>query len=475
MFRLNVLFSFIFLTVTFVAEGGYEVSKCGRNITCILNGTVLTVRGTGNMTVDSVDPGYWYRDCEEVIIEPGCTGFSEKMFRYCRMKIITIPETVTYVPGGAFHCCWRLEHVIYLGSSDPGKNSNAFTKCWDSDPDPHPVVCVNPNYTSTQFCGVSVTPRMSKCTIILGEASLMGVILLCYSSFSSIVMILLGFGFSRSKRQTPEAEFQFPKFAFAIWFVLALYCFICGIICVAVEMDEFIFVIPETLTILIVITFLIVSFFAPEILSTRNVFKSTEEVADRLTKARDSGIIFTISVEASHEVKETVTEYYDDVSYFGGQRRVERKSRTKEKTRQVRDYFGVERFPVPYCVDLTKPVVLPSYTPFVRIRETLTIEWCHDSESKIETERKRLESKIQSMYRNSFVVATPNFNVEGSFHYALLRNTDSFLSHFIHPAVAFPLAALGFGAHFAMIVAMFSPVVNYEVRKRASLTAPVDA
>lgn len=108
--------------------------ECGENVTWVLNGSLLTISGTGDMY--DYEPGqspfYYYRAyISKVVIELGVTSVGACAFDFCQnlksvtlpesiqnigsssfqftaLKEITIPNGVWRIGGGAFNCCTEL-------------------------------------------------------------------------------------------------------------------------------------------------------------------------------------------------------------------------------------------------------------------------------------------------------------------------------------------------------------------------------
>ena len=74
--------------------------KCGDNLTWTLNGTKLTITGTGPMYDNVSAP--WGTDVTEVIFDGTPTTIGYKAFAHCNIKSMTIPDSVTRIENSAF-------------------------------------------------------------------------------------------------------------------------------------------------------------------------------------------------------------------------------------------------------------------------------------------------------------------------------------------------------------------------------------
>ena len=84
--------------------------KCGINLSWQLEGTTLTISGTGDMEdygwILSKAP---WRNHAKLIKE---AIISKNAFRNCeKMESIIIADTVTNVGGAAFISCWNLKYI----------------------------------------------------------------------------------------------------------------------------------------------------------------------------------------------------------------------------------------------------------------------------------------------------------------------------------------------------------------------------
>ncbi len=94
--------------------------KCGDNLTWTLNGTKLTITGTGPMYENVSAP--WGTDVTEVVFDGTPTTIGYKAFAHCNIKSMTIPDSVTRIENSAFQYC-NIESVklsdslTYLGET----------------------------------------------------------------------------------------------------------------------------------------------------------------------------------------------------------------------------------------------------------------------------------------------------------------------------------------------------------------------
>ena len=94
--------------------------KCGDSLTWTLNGTKLTITGTGPMYENVSAP--WGTDVTEVVFDGTPTTIGYKAFAHCNIKSMTIPDSVTRIENSAFQYC-NIESVrlsdslTYLGET----------------------------------------------------------------------------------------------------------------------------------------------------------------------------------------------------------------------------------------------------------------------------------------------------------------------------------------------------------------------
>ncbi len=104
--------------------------KCGENLNWYLDGTVLTISGTGSMTnytSSSVSP--WGKDITKVVIKDGVTGVGSRAFYYCEsLTSVTIPDSVTSIGYSAFYECSSLMSVT-IPDSVTSIGNYAFYGC----------------------------------------------------------------------------------------------------------------------------------------------------------------------------------------------------------------------------------------------------------------------------------------------------------------------------------------------------------
>jgi hypothetical protein len=109
-----------------------DTGTCGNGVTWTLNGTVLTVSGSGAMTPDAGNTyGYArYRDTiTSVVIGQGVTGIGESAFyQYPNLVSVTAASSVQNVGGLAFSACPKLAAVTFKGSGVQ-VNANGFSHC----------------------------------------------------------------------------------------------------------------------------------------------------------------------------------------------------------------------------------------------------------------------------------------------------------------------------------------------------------
>ena len=118
-FALALCFVLTLLPAAF-ADSAPTSGKCGDNLTWRLNGSVLTISGTGDMydydeRNDDTPPWYYYIDrITEVVIEQGVTAIGKDGF--CKLFSLTsvqLPGSLKSIGSSAFHDCWKLESIKF--------------------------------------------------------------------------------------------------------------------------------------------------------------------------------------------------------------------------------------------------------------------------------------------------------------------------------------------------------------------------
>ncbi|MBR4504267.1 MAG: leucine-rich repeat protein [Candidatus Methanomethylophilaceae archaeon] len=107
-------------------EASDEPQKCGDNLTWVLNGTKLTISGTGPMYSD-FHKAPWGTDVTEVVFVGTPTSIGDSAFRECNIKSITIPDSVTTIEDDAFS--YSALESIDFGNSLTYLGSYAFNGC----------------------------------------------------------------------------------------------------------------------------------------------------------------------------------------------------------------------------------------------------------------------------------------------------------------------------------------------------------
>ena len=97
--------------------------------TWTLEGTHLTVSGSGKMADYDDDPAPWGTSITSVTIEEGITAIGDRAFYNCKsLTTVTIPNSVTTVGTSAFRGCTHLAHVT-LSNTLPALSDGMFEKC----------------------------------------------------------------------------------------------------------------------------------------------------------------------------------------------------------------------------------------------------------------------------------------------------------------------------------------------------------
>lgn len=109
------------LMVVCVLPVSLTASAATKGITgdCIwsLDGTVLTIKGNGNMEDYDFITRPWDNTITEVIIEYGVTNIGNRAFDGCKvLKSVVIPNSITSIGDWAFKGCEELKSVIFPNS-----------------------------------------------------------------------------------------------------------------------------------------------------------------------------------------------------------------------------------------------------------------------------------------------------------------------------------------------------------------------
>ena len=100
---------------------------CGTNVVWYYDAdtNVLRISGNGAIRDCAYDEKPWENydtEIKTVIIEPGVTTIGQLAFCDCEsITDIVIPESVTYIGGGAINYCNKLQYIHYLGSEENWK------------------------------------------------------------------------------------------------------------------------------------------------------------------------------------------------------------------------------------------------------------------------------------------------------------------------------------------------------------------
>ncbi len=125
-----------FLPTISVANAA-TAGKCGDNLVWRLDGTVLTISGTGKMNdysydMDSFDYESvlpWGENITKVIIKDGVTSIGEGAFAFCmNLTSVTIPATVKSIGAEAFSGCMTLASIT-LPEGVVSIGEGAFGSC----------------------------------------------------------------------------------------------------------------------------------------------------------------------------------------------------------------------------------------------------------------------------------------------------------------------------------------------------------
>ena len=117
-----------FATLTASAATSGKVGNCEWS----LDGTVLTIRGNGDMDgyFRSGNEWPWYKkNITQVIVEEGVTEIGMSAFYMCEtLRSVTLPSTLLFIRGSAFEGCTSLESIT-IPESVTEIGSGAFMNC----------------------------------------------------------------------------------------------------------------------------------------------------------------------------------------------------------------------------------------------------------------------------------------------------------------------------------------------------------
>lgn len=116
------------------AEAEDLSGKIGSNCTWRLEGSRLTISGSGGLSGDFVNNEGKYvnneveQRTETLVIEDGISNIYQRFFRFDNLSTIIFPDSLTYIGFGAFSGCARLA-IVELPKNMQYINSNAFSGC----------------------------------------------------------------------------------------------------------------------------------------------------------------------------------------------------------------------------------------------------------------------------------------------------------------------------------------------------------
>ncbi len=109
----------------------YGENMCGDNVTWVLDGTKLTISGTGPMYDEFHGVNVWGDSATEVVVEKGVTYISGYAFAEMEdLKTATLADSVVTIGREAFRGCSRLTGVSF-GEGLETIEAKSFYKCFD--------------------------------------------------------------------------------------------------------------------------------------------------------------------------------------------------------------------------------------------------------------------------------------------------------------------------------------------------------
>ncbi len=142
--------------LAWMAADSKEQGICGENLTWKLQGTVLTISGSGDMEEygTRVSPPWYgsHLEITEVIVEEGVTKIGDNAFlRLENMTKVTLPKSLKEISLRAFASCYKLES-INLPEGLETIMEDAFRSCKALKEIVIPASVTNTHYTILDYC-----------------------------------------------------------------------------------------------------------------------------------------------------------------------------------------------------------------------------------------------------------------------------------------------------------------------------------
>jgi len=168
---------------------------CGKGSSFTVPGNCSAIAGNAFSTCDVLT---------SVTISEGVTSIEANAFSDSHnLKRVTIPSSVSLIENGAFSGCIGLSLVEFQGYDEPQCAVETFYSCGALE-----VVCVAPNYTSSEFCGLTDFCKTSSCAKVEELVPLQNHCFEVYCSGSEPVLRMRHNATEWEKKQNACAEYK---------------------------------------------------------------------------------------------------------------------------------------------------------------------------------------------------------------------------------------------------------------------------
>jgi len=292
-----------------------------------------------------------------------------------------------------------------------------------------------------------------------GASNICGIVLIAYAAINFVSCCPFVILFCLRKSLVHSLKFKFPTMAFITWLCFVIAILACGVVYAISDGEELQHKATIAILVVLYVIYFILCCVTPSFRATFRRF-DVSEFDTHLQNLRNTGVDLHFDIVASHTERKT---------------RTDSQGRTTTESHTVVTYRKTRYFPVPFWIDLTNPIVIPSVTPYIRVDVKPKVEWCHDSEKIISSINRRLYEK--NKHRDANVTVTTHVGIPGIISNLLLRSPvvepTTMQKVRVNPGIGLLLTFLGLGGHHAFILARSLPVVKHKVHKKASLVQPV--